>query len=251
MLKTILLNPIFNTLLIIYAFLPGHDFGVAVIILTVIIRLILWPLVNKQLRHQKAMKDLQPEIAKLKKKAGGDRTKESQMMVELFKEKEINPFASLGLALVQFPILIALYFVLRDVLVPANIEQMAYGFVKELGPIKEIIAHPDSFKPTLLGLVDLAKPNVFLALLAGLAQFVQTRQITPHNTDAAGPGAALGSNMALIFPVLTVVIAIRFPSALALYWIVSSLIAIYQQHRILSDGATLLSQVLPPRKKKA
>src|SRR5688572_6622282 len=115
MLKTILVNPLFNALLLLYALLPGHDFGIAIVILTILIRLLLWPLVKKQLQHQKVMKELQPEIAKLKKRAGGDRQKESQLMVELFKEKEVNPFASLGLAILQFPILIALFFVLRDI----------------------------------------------------------------------------------------------------------------------------------------
>ena len=251
MLKTILVNPLFNVLLLVYALLPGHDFGLAVIGLTVLIRLLLWPLVNKQLLHQKTMKDLQPEIAKIKKQTAGDRTKESQMMVELFKEKKINPFASLGLALLQFPILIALYFVLRTILQhPDSISTTAYSFIRTLGPIKSIIANPGSFKPTLFGVVNMAKPNIVLAVLAGLAQYVQTRQLTPTNPTESGPGAALTNNMALVFPILTVAIAIRFPSALALYWFVSSLIAIIQQHMILAEDVSFMEQMIPFRRKK-
>jgi YidC/Oxa1 family membrane protein insertase len=248
MLRSILLNPIFNVLLLIYAVLPGNDFGVAVIILTIIIRILLWPLVKKQLHHQKAMKDLQPEIAKIKAKAKGNRTQESQMMVELFKEKEVNPFGSIGLALLQFPILIALFFVLRDVIEPAKIADAIYPFVANLGPVKEIFAHTDQFHPSLLGIVDMAKPNVVLAALAGIVQYVQAKQLTPQDTTKSSPGSNLGFNIALIFPILTVVIAMQLPSALALYWIVSGLIAIYQQHRILSADVSFMQSILPKRK---
>lgn len=235
MLRTILVNPLFNVLLLTYAILPGHDFGLAIIIITVLIRLAMWPLVKKQLHHQKIMKELQPEIAKIKKQASGDRQKESQMMVELFKEKEVNPFASLGLALLQFPILIALFFVFREIVVGNNIGGVAYSFVSSLGPVKDIIANPDSFDPTLFGLVHMGEPSIVLALLAGLAQYAQARQLTPRNTEKAGFAANIGFNMTLIFPILTVAIAARLPSALALYWFTSSVIAVIQQQIVLGD----------------
>jgi YidC/Oxa1 family membrane protein insertase len=250
MLKAILVNPLINALLLIYALLPGHDFGVAVILLTVLIRILLWPLVRKQLYHQKAMKELQPEIAKIKKKAGGDRTKESQMMVELFKEKEINPFGSLGLALLQFPVLIALYFVLRHVLDPQSISNSVYPFVANLAPVKAILSDPSSFHPTLFGVVDMAKPSIVLAILAGAAQFIQTRQLAPTNPSGGGTAAALTANMTLLFPLLTVIIAIKFPAALALYWFVSSVIAIIQQHIVLAEDVSFMESLLPPKKAK-
>lgn len=250
MLRTILVNPLFNALLLLYAVLPGHDFGLAIIILTVLIRLLLWPLVKKQLHHQKAMKDLQPEIAKIKSKAKGDRQKESQMMVELFKEKEINPFASLGLAVLQFPILIALFFVLRDIVQGNTIAEVAYNFVAGFGPVKDIIADPNGFDPIFLGLVHMAKPNIVLALLAGLAQYFQAKQITPRNTEKTGFGANLGFNMTLIFPILTVAIAARLPSALALYWFASSVVAVIQQQIVLSEEVSFFQNLKVWRKRK-
>lgn len=237
MLRTLLLHPLFNALLLIYAVIPGHDFGLAVIVFTLFIRVLLWPLVRKQLHHQKAMRDLQPEITKLKKQAKGDRQKESQLMVELFKEKELNPFSSIGLALVQFPVLIALFFVLSQIAEPGRVAEVAYSFVATLPTVAGIIANPDGFDPMFLGLVHMAKPNFILAILAGLAQYAQARQLTPKNTAAAGSSAALAFNMTLIFPILTVAFAITLPSALALYWGVSSLVAVYQQHRVLSQDA--------------
>lgn len=244
MLKTILLNPIFNLLLLIYALLPGHDFGVAVIILTIIIRLLMWPLVKKQLLHQKAMRDIQPEIAKIKQKTKGDKAKESKMMMELFKEKEINPFGSLGLALLQFPILIALFFVLRDIVDPTQINESVYGFVASFDAVKEIISNPGSFQPTLFGVINMATPSVLLAVLAGVAQFFQARQLTPKDTSKADASARLGFQMSLIFPVLTIFIGIKLPAALALYWLVSSLIAILQQHIILAEDVNFMQRLL-------
>lgn len=244
-LKTILLYPLLNALLVIYAFLPGHDFGVAIIILTILIRIALWPLVKRQLNHQKAMRDLQPEINKIKAKAKGDKQKESQLMVELFKEKDINPFASLGLALLQFPILIALYVVLKDIGDPGKIQESVYSFVAALGPVKDIFANPSDYHPTFLGFVDMTKPSVVIAVLAGVAQFFQARQLTPKDSSKSGFAAQLGFNATLIFPVLTVAIGIQFPSALALYWFTSSAVAVLQQHLVFSEEVTLIEKLKP------
>src|SRR3982751_1539315 len=113
---TVIINPIFNFLVFIYAILPGHNFGLAIIIFTIIVRLLMWPLVKKQLNHAKAMRELQPELKKIKQAAKGDRQKESAMTMELYKEREINPFASLGIVIVQLPILLGLYASLNKII---------------------------------------------------------------------------------------------------------------------------------------
>src|SRR5262245_14902583 len=100
MFTTFIVQPIFNLLTLIYAILPRHNFGMAIIIFTIVVRLLMWPLVKKQLHHAKAIRALQPELKKIKKAAGGDRQKESQMVMELYKERQINPFASIGILLV-------------------------------------------------------------------------------------------------------------------------------------------------------
>jgi YidC/Oxa1 family membrane protein insertase len=249
MLKVLLLYPLFNILIFIYAVLPVKDLGLAIIILTILIRLLLWPLIKKQLHHQKTMNDLKPELAKTKAKAKGDRQKESQLMVELFKEKKVNPFASIGLALLQFPILIALFFVLQRVLDPVNYSELAYGFVKNLSAIQAIINDPNHFNPNFFGLVDMAQPSLVLAALAGLGQFVQTKQIMPQNIMNAKSGKKAGFNMMLLFPIITVVIAARLPSALALYWFVSSVVAVIQQQVVLKQEISILQRLrLKPRK---
>lgn len=234
MFNTILVHPLFNLLALIYAVVPGHDFGLAVIILTVAIRLLLWPVVTKQLHSQKAMQELSPEIAKVRAKAKGDKQLESKLLMELYKEKEISPFASLIPLIVQLPLLLALFVVLRNIIKPGEIAQLAYGPIKQLAAIKEILANSDVFKPTLFGIVNLARPSVWLALIAAGTQYFQAKQLAPQ--AAADPSTrAITSVTTLAFPILTGAIALSLPAALPLYWIVTSGIAIFQQKLILQQ----------------
>lgn len=236
MFNTLLVQPLFNVLMFFYAIIPGHDLGLAVIALTIVVRLIVWPLVTRQLHSQRAMQELAPDIAKVKEKAKGDRQLESKLLMELYKEKEISPFASLIPLFIQLPLLFALFFVLRDVLKPGEIAHLAYGPIRNLAVIKDVIANPSHLNTTLLGLINLSKPNVVLAVLAGIAQFIQGRQLMPKK-DAKAPKDANAQAMAMsssIFPVITFVFALSLPGALALYWTVTSLVAILQQHLVLS-----------------
>src|SRR3954466_6466252 len=106
---TFIVQPIFNLLVLIYALIPGHNFGMAIIVFTVIVRLLMWPLVKKQLHQTKVMRKLQPEMKRIKKNAKGDRQKESQMLMELYKERGVNPFSAFPTLIVQFVVLIGLY----------------------------------------------------------------------------------------------------------------------------------------------
>ena len=244
MFTTLLVQPIFNLLAIVYAFLPWHDFGVAIIIVTIIIRLILWPLVTKQLHSQRAQQALAPEMARIKAEAAGDRTKEGQLTMELYKEKGISPLAPILPLLIQLPIFFALYAVLRDVVKPGEIEKLAYPFVQNLAPISAIIHGAASgFHPKMFGLVELSKPSPLLAVLAGLAQFIQTKQLAPKNAvkDAQ---AQITSGMTYIFPFVTFIIGLSFPSALTLYWTTSSAVAILQQTLVLRRDVEELEEAV-------
>lgn len=234
MFNTLLVNPLFNLLVFFYAIIPGHDLGIATIVLTILVRLLIWPLVNKQLHSQRAMQQLAPDIAKVKEKAKGDKQKESQLLMELYKEKEISPFASLVPLLIQLPLLFALYFVLRDVFKAGEIARLAYAPLKNLAEVKALIDGTEPLKTAMFGLINLAKPSLVLAVLAGLLQFVQTKQIMPKRGAQAMPG--MGGATAYVFPAVTVVFSLTLPAALALYWSVSSAIAVLQQHLILQRG---------------
>jgi YidC/Oxa1 family membrane protein insertase len=237
----ILVQPIFNLLAVIYALV--RDFGLAIIILTIMIRGLLWPLVTRQLHSQRALQDLQPELKRIKDEAKGDRQLEGKLTMELYKEREINPFASFLPLLIQLPIFFALFVVLKDTVKPGEIAKLAYAPVQHLGPIQDIIHHSATFHPTFLGFILLTKPSWVLALLAGLAQFVQTKQITPQ----AQPGdqqAQMMAGMVYVFPLLTFFIGLSLPAALALYWTSASLMAILQQYLVLNRDVEELEEAI-------
>src|SRR6476620_4283903 len=106
MFDTLIARPIFNLLVAIYALIPGHNFGLAIILFTILVRLLLWPLVKKQLHQAKLMRKIQPELKRITKETKGDRQKQALLQMELYKEKGISPFQSIGVVLLQFPILI-------------------------------------------------------------------------------------------------------------------------------------------------
>src|SRR5438045_2048001 len=149
MFTKLLVQPLFNLLIFFYAIIPGHDLGLAIIALTIVIRLILWPLVNKQLHSQRAMQQLAPDIAKVRQKAKGDKQLESKLLMELYKEKEISPFSALVPLFIQLPLLFALFFVLRDVLKPGQVAILTYEPLKNLPVVKGIIADPSTLNATL------------------------------------------------------------------------------------------------------
>ena len=182
------------------------------------------------------MQSLQGDISKVKIKAGGDKQKEQAMLMELYKEKEVNPFSACLPAILQFPILIAMFVVFQKATGSIDgVEKLLYEPVKNLSYISSILSGQTAFNTTLFGLIDMAKPSYLLAIIAGLTQFVQVKMITPRKqkTDAADPQAKMTSFMNYTFPALTVFIAWGLPAALPTYWITTNFIAIFQQWLIM------------------
>lgn len=247
MFNTLLVNPMFNLLAGLYAFV--HDFGLAIVLLTIIVRGLIWPLVTKQLHSQRALQELQLELQRIKTQAAGDRTLEGQLTMELYKEREINPFASFLPLIIQLPIFFALFIVLRDIVKPGEIAHIAYEPVKHLSAIADIISGKAAFHPTLFNLIDLTKPSPLLALLAGIAQFVQTKQLTPKHQTKDSQAQIMGA-MTYMFPALTFFVGLSLPAALSLYWTTASLMAILQQYLVLKQDVRELEEgtVIPAPK---
>ena len=144
--------------MVLYSIIPGGDFGVSLIIFTVFVRFVMYPLVKKQLHQTKIMRKLQPELAKIKKAAKGNKQLEGMQMLELYKKHGVSPFRSIGILLVQLPIFIALYYVIQIFTMHRDqIAKFTYDFMEGIGPIKQLIEHPDQFNEKLLGFVDLTK----------------------------------------------------------------------------------------------
>ena len=158
MFETIVVKPIFNALMLLYSIIPGGDFGVAIILFTILIRIVIYPLVKKQLHQTKMMRKMQPELAKIKDKAKGDKQLQAVMQMELYKKYGISPFRSILILLIQLPILIGLYQVIQVMVLHRDkVAYFAYDAVKQIDAVKKIIENPDNFNHTMLGFIDLTK----------------------------------------------------------------------------------------------
>lgn len=269
MFTTLIAQPIFNLLVFIYAMLPGHNLGLAIIVFTIIVRLLLWPLVKRQLHQTKLMRKLQPELRRIKKEAKGDRQKESLMVMALYKEHGASPFGSIGIVLLQLPILIGLYDGLRRVVDdPHQLVSFAYPALQHLPWMEQLAKDIHTFDGTLFGVVDLTKialnswgiywPAMLIVVGSAVVQYYQSKQLLVTDKNArslrsilrdAGKGreadqaevsAAVGGVTKYFIPVMVLFFTVHLPSALGLYWLVGGLIAYAQQSYILREDETEL-----------
>lgn len=230
---TFLYQPIFNLLIFLYDILPGADIGFAIIALTILIKLFLWPFMSKSLKSQKALQELQPKIEELKEKYANDREALAKKMMELYQNEKVNPLSSCLPVLVQLPILIALYRVLFQGFGPETLVEL-YSFVHNPGTINNIF----------LGVLDLSLPSLYLAMLAGYFQFMQTRMLMSRRPPKEVRGskgardesmmASMNKSMMFFMPVITVVIGASLPSGLTLYWVTVNIVSILQQQFVFS-----------------
>lgn len=220
----ILYQPLFNGLVFLYNYIPGHDFGIAIIILTLIIRFVLYPVSVKAFNSQKSLQKLQPKIQELQKKYKDDKEKQAKEILALYKTEKINPFSGFLLAIIQLPILIALYQVFWN------------GFKSaELSVLYNFIANPGQINALFLNIIDLSKPNIVFAVLAGLTQYYQTKMLLPKKevkkqSNELDFTQIMQKQMVYFLPAFTVIILLNLPSALGLYWTVSGLFSIIQQY---------------------
>lgn len=237
-----LYQPIASILVLLYGVLPG-GFGVAIIVLTILVRLILYPLSAKGIESQKALTDIQPKVKEIQDKYKDDQEKQVQEVLNVYKEAKINPFSGFLPLLIQIPILIALYRVLRHVQ-DDNFSEALYSFVPFSGEINSMF----------LGIVDLGLDGlnqingnwmamvgaITIILGTGAAQFFQMRMATRrHETKkekkkkqdpAMEMAEKMQKQMIYFFPVFTVVILLKLPLAVGLYWLTTAVFSIIQQH---------------------
>ena len=222
----VLYQPLFNALVLLYEYIPGHDFGVAVIVLTILIKLVLYPLGAQAIRSQKSLSELQPKMKEIKEKFKQDKEQQTKAMMELYKREKVNPLSGCLPLLVQLPILIALFRVFWK------------GFGEEqMGALYSFVPYSGQIDTTFLGLVNLGEASIILALLTGVVQFIQTKMVTPkQKSNRKGPpdfSQMMQKQMLYFFPVFTVFILWRLPAAIALYWLVTTLFTIGQQYIML------------------
>lgn len=219
----ILYRPFFNALVFLYQYLSFHDFGIAIILLTILIRLILFPLFYKGAKDQTILQRLAPRIKEIQENHKDDKEKQTRAMLELYREHKVNPFSGFLLLLVQLPVLIALYKVFL-----AGFSQ------KTLVALYPFIHAPQVFNFHFLGLVDLSRLNAIIIFLAGLAQYFQTKLALPKSTKSFKDLSAaerMGRQMLYLGPIMTIVFLyfLNLPSAVGLYWLTTSVFSAIQQ----------------------
>ncbi|MFA5736673.1 MAG: YidC/Oxa1 family membrane protein insertase [Candidatus Paceibacterota bacterium] len=225
MFKTLLFNPLYNILIIIINLIPGGDIGLAIIILTILIKLLILPIYIKSIRTQVKMKEIEPKLKEVKRKYEKDLPEQSKQIMELYKENKVNPFSSFLVLLIQLPIILALFYVFRDSLVVH--QDIIYSFV----------SIPEKINPQFLGLIDISmNKNVVLAILTGLTQFIQVqltmpkpknKKISPQSKEQPTFGGDFARSMDIqvryVMPFIISFIAWQLPAAISLYWITSNI----------------------------
>jgi YidC/Oxa1 family membrane protein insertase len=222
--ELIIQQPLTNVLIVMSHYL-GNNFGLAIVALTIIINLAMYPMTRSQIRGAKAMQDLQPKLAEIQKKYGRDRQKLAQEQMKLYKESGVKPAGCAISLFIQMPVWIALYQSIMLALAVApegllNLSKYLYSW-----PILY------SILPLTRGFLsmDLAQPNVVLAVLVGVTMWIQQKMSTAVSSD---PKQAQQAQMMLwMMPLMFTFFALSFPSGLALYWVVNSIVRIVIQYR--------------------
>jgi YidC/Oxa1 family membrane protein insertase len=237
--------PLYNGLVWFINIMPWHSVALAVILFTCIIKIILFPLSQKSVKTQFEMKRIEPEINEIKTKYKDDKKAQAEKTMRLYKERGINPFSGVLLMIIQFPVLIALYYVFLNGGLP-NIDHTAiYSFTKI----------PDVINMNFLG-ISVGDKSVIFALLAAVAQFFQMQITVPKTPkkdkfkDEKGPSfkdelaKSMGMQMKYVMPVIIFFIAKSFPVVVSLYLITSSLFAIGQELYVRKQSRIKTGQII-------
>lgn len=241
---SILIQPILNLLVWLYNTVPGNDLGIAITLLTILVKAVLYPVTMAQIKQQRMLQTLQPKVDEIRNRLKDDKEAQAKELTELYKREKVNPASSCLPLLVQLPIFIGLYRALREGLSSQGLN-LLYPFV----------ANPGTLNTMMFGFIDLSKPNITLAVLAGAVQFWQSYQILKKPALTAAPpvevagteaakdesiATAMNKQMMYVMPLVTIFIGISLPGGLTLYWLVMSLLTVAQQ-------AIFLKKPTPPK----
>jgi len=220
-------NPLYNALAVLINLIPWADAGVIIVIFTIFVRLILFPLSKASVRTQIKMKEIEPELARLKEQYKDNKQKQAEEMMVLYRKNQINPFSGFFLILIQIPIIIALYYIFLKGGLPNIQADLLYSFVTVPSPVSM----------NFLGFFDIATKSMILALLAGVSQFFQVRlsmppiKKDPNAKPSFGQDLAKSMNLQMryVMPIIITLVAYSVSGAVALYWITSNLFTIGQE----------------------
>ena len=226
--NAIIFNPLYNALIGIFTIFPFADAGIAVILLTIIVRLALFPLSKKAVVTQVRMQEINPALKEIKEKYKDNTEEQARRTLALYKEKGVNPFSGVLVLLIQLPIIFALYRIFLHAGFPNVDTSLLYSFVHS----------PTHINTMFLGLIDITKKSIPLAFLAALSTFFQLKLATKNASAPSGEGEkGFGDNLAqsmqtqmkYVFPVIVFFISYKISGVIALYWLTSNLFTIGQE----------------------
>ncbi len=227
MFNTIFVEPLYNTLVFLVNVVPWHDVGIAIIVLTILVKLVLAPLHAKAIRGQFQMKALEPKLREIKK-LYPDKQVQAAKTFELYKEHKISPLAGCLPILIQLPIILALYRVFLG------------GFSFDTMPLYGFIHQPETIKLSFLSLVDLTQKSIVFAAIAGITQYLQVH-FSAQRTPAADPNDKsmqanmtnmMSKQMKYFLPVFVAIVSYQISAAIALYWSVNNIFTAVQEYLI-------------------
>ncbi len=232
---TILYTPIYNLLIGLTDILPGYDIGLAVVVATLIVKIIIMPLSFAALRTQRAVKAMEPEMKKIRTDLKEDKEAQAQAMFALYKKYNVNPFAGILTLLIQLPIVLSLYWVFNSKTLLTVDTSILYSFI----PVPETIA------PLFLGIFAVTGASIVLALLAGATQLIYgwyaipmpEKPKEPGKDMSADFGRAMAVQMRFLLPVFIAVAAYFTSVAIALYFITSNLVSVAQEFIVRREKA--------------
>ena len=220
---TFFFDPLYNTLVILFKILPWADAGVIIIILTILVRLIIFPLSKKAVLTQVRMAAIAPDLAKIKEQYKNNTEEQAKRTLALYKEKGVNPFSGIFVIIIQIPIILALY-------------QIFLYFPKvDMSLLYSFVAAPEYTSATFLGFLDLTTKSVTLALLAAVSTFFQfqisTKGQAPPKGNSFGDNLtrSMQTQMKYFFPVIVFFISYNISGVIALYWLTTNLFSIGQE----------------------
>lgn len=222
-------QPLYNGLILLMGALPFVDAGIVVVLFTLLVKLLLFPLSQESVKAQLKMKQLEPEIKRLKQKHAHDKEKQAESVVALYRQNKLNPFGSILLIFIQFPIIFSLFFAFKNGLPVADV-----------GSLYSFVAAPSSINMNFLGFVDITQKSILLAILVGFSAFLQMKVMSskapanlPTTPKTSNPendlAGSLQKQMRYMFPVMAAFAAYNISGAIGLYWITSNVFAIGQE----------------------
>ena len=219
MFYTLLTQPLTNALVFFYNTIALEDLGLSIIFLTLAIRVLLYPLFHKSARYQMIMQKIQPKLKEVQKAHKEDKVKQTEAMMALYKEHNVNPFSGILFLVIQIPILLALYRIFLTGLTSESFTAL-YSFV----------ARPAELHTTFLGLLNLTEKSILMVVLAAILQYVQGwLMVRKQKSKDLTPMEQMGRRMVFMGPLITLLIFTRLPAAVSLYWVVSTAVSVIQQ----------------------